>query len=62
MKIAALAENSEIQFMHDDYHKITLAFTTDSSYRILDIAASMEKVPFESCRNSLPSCVSFEHS
>jgi len=41
--------------MHDNYHKIGLAFTTDSSYRILEISASMEKVPFESCRNALPS-------
>ena len=75
-RIAARAENREVQFereinckiyslynertlvmteMHDNYHKIKLAFITDSSYRILEIAASMEKVPFESCRNALPS-------
>ncbi len=41
--------------MQDDFHKIKMAFTTDSGYRILDISASMEKVPFGSCRGALPS-------
>ncbi len=38
-----------ISQMHDDFHDISLAVLFDRSYRVVDLAVNMDRIPFPQC-------------